>query len=205
MRFAVWSGQSCEIWVFVISTRNGIISNVWDRASISKALKFFFIQIFVSFFSTNRHVSRIGRLSWKFHKFSNFANSHFSVFIHESADSVIVGAILRRFEICILVKGGFFSYSSENLCVWRILKICKFDKLEFFFVFLNESVYLATFEVIFQISEIWVCSSRIRGQNWVWSSNKSNMARNLEKISEKWGISFYHNFSSSQKIIWTRY
>ena len=136
MRFAVLGGQSCEIWFFGISTRIGIISNVWDRASISKALKFFFIlQIFVLCFSTNRHVSRIGRLSWKFQKFSNFANSNFSSFVHESADSLIFGAILRRSEICTFVKGGFFSYSSESLCFWRISKTCKFGKLEFFLYF----------------------------------------------------------------------
>ena len=39
--------------------------------------------IFLLCFSTNRHIWQIMRLSCEFQKFSNFANSDFSVFLHE--------------------------------------------------------------------------------------------------------------------------
>ena len=118
MRFGVLGGQSCEIWVFVISTRIGIISNVWDRASISKALKFFFIpQIFVSFFSTNRHVSRIGRLPWnvfiypRVGVFGNF-RGYFATFwnLH-----------FWQGQIFFVFLGKFMHLANfENLQMWQI-------------------------------------------------------------------------------------
>ena len=37
----------------------------------------------------------------------------------------------------------------------------------------------------------WVWSLRIRGQNWVWSNRKSNMAPNLEKSTKKSEIFFF--------------
>ena len=48
----------------------------------------------------------------------------------------------------------------------------------------------------------WVCSSRIRGQNWVWSSRKSNMALNLEKSNKKSGMFFISWFFFEPKEYW---
>ena len=69
---------------------------------------------FLPCFSTNRHIWRIVRWCCKFQTFSNFANSDFSVFLHESAHSVTVGTILRISKIYKFVKRGFFSYFSTN-------------------------------------------------------------------------------------------
>ena len=91
---------------------------------------------FFVMFSTNRHIWRIVRLSCKFQKLSNFANSDFSVFLHESAHLVTFGSILRISKILKFVKRPFFSYFSKNLAIFRIIlqisKICKFGKLEVF-------------------------------------------------------------------------
>ena len=65
---------------------------------------------FLLCFSTNRHIWQIVRLSCKFKKLSNFANSDFSVFLRASAHLVTFGTFL-----------------------W-ISKICQFGKLEFFYV-----------------------------------------------------------------------
>ena len=46
-----------------------------------------------------------------------------------------------------------------------------------------------------------VCSSRIRGRNWVWSSRKSDMAPSLEKSTKKSGI-FYFKFFFEPKEYW---
>ena len=67
--------------------------------------------IFLLCFSSNRHVWRIVRLSCEFQKFSNLANSYFSVFLHELAHWVTFGTILRISKICKFVKRGFFYIS----------------------------------------------------------------------------------------------
>ena len=100
--------------------------------------------IFLLCFSTNRHIWKIVRLSCKFKKFSNFANSDFYVFLHESTHLVTFGTILRISEIFKFVKRGFFPISRqidtfgnfwdyfaifENLQIWQTW---------IFFVFLNE-------------------------------------------------------------------
>ena len=100
--------------------------------------------IFLLCFSTNRHIWRIVKLSCKFQKFSNFANSDFSVFLHESVHLVIFGIVLRIYKICEFFKRGFFSYFSTNRYIWQFLGLfCKFRKFTNFanlkfFVFLNE-------------------------------------------------------------------
>ena len=70
--------------------------------------------IFLLWFSTNRHIWRIVRLSCKFQKFLNFANSDFSVFLHDSGYFVTFGTILRISKICKFVKRGFFPYFLTN-------------------------------------------------------------------------------------------
>ena len=85
--------------------------------------------IFLLRFSTNRHIWRIVRFCCKVQKFSNFANSDFSVFLHDSADLVTFGTILRISEIWTFVKREFFSYFSTNWYIWQFLGLfCKFRK-----------------------------------------------------------------------------
>ena len=100
--------------------------------------------IFLLCFSTNRHIWRIVKLSYKFQKFSNFASSDFSVFLHESAHLITFGTILWISNICKFVKRRFFLYFSTNCYIWQFLGLfCKFRKFAYlenlnFFVFLNE-------------------------------------------------------------------
>ena len=85
--------------------------------------------IFLLCFFTNPHIWRIVRLSCKFQKFSNFANSDFSVFLHESAHFVTFGTILRISENWKFVKRGFFPSFSTNWYIWQFLELfCKFWK-----------------------------------------------------------------------------
>ena len=79
------------------------------------------IWIFLLCFSTNRHIWRVVKLSCKFKKISNFANSDFSVFLHESAHLITFGTILRIYKICKFVKRGFFSYFSINCYICQFL------------------------------------------------------------------------------------
>ena len=72
-------------------------------------------------------------LSCKLKTFSNFANSDFSVFLHESAQLVAFETILRIYKICKLAN--FFCFS-PHWYIWQFLglfcKFWKFGKLEFF-------------------------------------------------------------------------
>ena len=87
--------------------------------------------IFLLCFSTNRHIWQIVRLSCKFQKFSNFINSDFSVFLHESAHLVTFGTILRLSKICKFVKRGFHSYFSTDWYIWQFLGLfCRYRKFE---------------------------------------------------------------------------
>ena len=116
--------------------------------------------IFLLCFSTNWDIWRIVRLSCKFQKFSDFPNSDFCVFLHESAHLLTLESILRIFKICRFVKPGFFLYFSTNWYIWQFLRIySKFLKFENlgnlkFFVFLNELAHLAMFEATLKIFEI---------------------------------------------------
>ena len=99
--------------------------------------------IFLLCFSTNRYIRRIVRLSCKFQKFSNFANSDLSVFLHELAHSVSFGTILRIYKIFKFVKRGFFHISRQIHTFsnfWDYFK--NFENLQIwqtnFFVFLSE-------------------------------------------------------------------
>ena len=113
--------------------------------------------IFLLCLSANRHIWRIVRLSCKFQKFSNFANSDFSVFLHESVHFVTFGTILRICKIC---QARIFSYFSANWYIWQFLGLLrKFRKFSNsanlnFFVFLNELAHLATFQAALKFSEI---------------------------------------------------
>ena len=97
--------------------------------------------IFLLCFFTNRHIWRIVKLSCKLKTFSNFANSDFSVFLHESAHLVAFGTILRIYKICKLAN--FFCFS-PHWYIWQFLGLfCKFRKFANlanlnFFVFRNE-------------------------------------------------------------------
>ena len=105
--------------------------------------------IFLLCFSTNRHICRIVRLSGKFQNFLNFANSDFSVFLHESAHLVTFGTILRISEIC--RAQIFLHISRQNV------------------TFENFGDYFANFENL-QIWQTWIffISQRIGTLSDVW-------------------------------------
>ena len=94
--------------------------------------------IFLLCFSTNRHIWRIVRLFCKLKTFSNFANSDFSVLLHESAHLVAFGTILRISKICKLANFFLFLATLIHLAIFgtilQVSKICEFGKLEFFHI-----------------------------------------------------------------------
>ena len=80
------------VLAFVFREISSIIYTLWFCCELQRCRESP-TWIFLLCFSTNRHIWRIVKLSCKFQKFSNFANSDFSVFLDESAHLVTFGTI----------------------------------------------------------------------------------------------------------------